>query len=174
MGAKNGKKSGIIVATAFCNLLADGCAPPELRPFLGGAVGHAVKKISKDGEEDARPVCCGEVWRRIVGKALLSTETDALEAHLCPHQLAVNVRSGAEVMPHLARQWMCDFKDDTDRVLIDFDESNAHNTVDRHSFLLRAREIIPGVSRWLEYTYPTDCATIVYYRGRQIESSAGG
>eukprot|EP00973_Karenia_brevis_P022497 3097100-Karenia_brevis.AAC.1 len=77
-------------------------------------------------------------------------------------------------MPHVCRQWMQDFQDDPDRVLADFDESNAHNTVDRHSFLLRAREVIPGLCRWLEFIYPTDCATIVFYRGRTIESKAAG
>jgi hypothetical protein len=107
-------------------------------------------------EEDARPACCGEVWRRIVGKALLNTEAKALEAHLRPHQLAVGVRSGAEVIPHLSRQWMLDFKDDQDRrLLLDFDEANAYNTVDRHTFLSRAREVAPGICRWLESIYPS-------------------
>ena len=176
---KKGMKSGISIVAAFCNLLADGRAPPELRPFFGGANGHAFRKESKPGaeqtdDEDARPVCCGEVWRRVVGKALLATETEALQVHLCPHQLAVNVRSGAEVLPHLARQWMQDFCEDGDRVLVDFDEANAHNTVDRHTFLLRAREIIPGLCRWLEFIYPTNCPTLVFYRGRTIESTAAG
>ena len=77
-------------------------------------------------------------------------------------------------MPHLSRQWFLQHADDQDRVLVDFDESNAHNTVDRHSFLLRAHQVIPGVCRWLEYIYPTSESTYVFYRGREIESKAGG
>ena len=107
-------------------------------------------------------------------KSLLATESSNLESHLYPSQLAVAVKSGAECMPHLARQWMQQHEEDTDRILLDFDESNAHNTVDRHTFLQRAHEIIPGVCRWLEFIYPTDTATFVYYRGRRIESRAGG
>ena len=64
--------------------------------------------------------------------------------------------------------------DDLDRVLVDFDETNAHNTVDRHTFLQRSHQIMPGVCRWLEYIYPTDRATVVIYRGRAIQSRAGG
>jgi len=79
---------------------------------------------------------------------------DNLREHLCPHRLAVGVPSGVEVMPHLARQWMADHKGDGDRILINCDESNAHNEVDRHTFLTRMREIALGMSKWLEYIYP--------------------
>eukprot|EP00973_Karenia_brevis_P058406 8133676-Karenia_brevis.AAC.1 len=75
----------------MCNLLANAQAPNELQAFIGGAMGFAMSKESKEpGRLDARPVCCGEVWRRLVGRALLSTEADALENHLFPFQVAVN------------------------------------------------------------------------------------
>ena len=157
-----------------------------LQPYIGGANGFGLEKDSKAAAaetaeapnnlkcKDVRPVCSGDVWRRVVGKSLLSTESSNLESHFFPYQLAVAVRSGTECMPHLARQWLTQHQGDTDRILVDFDESNAHNTVDRHTFLQRAHQVIPGVSRWLEYIYPTDVATFVFYRGRCIESRAGG
>ena len=46
--------------------------------------------------------------------------------------------------------------------------------VDRHTFLVRMREVAPGLCRWLEFIYPTDVATHVFYRGRIIPSAAGG
>ena len=48
--------------------------------------------------------------------------------------------------------------------MLDTDEGNAHNEVDRHTFLLFAREVAPGICRWLEFIYPTECATLVFYK----------
>ena len=42
-----GSKPGITVINWFCNIFANGDAPDELRPCLGGAVGHAGKNIQK-------------------------------------------------------------------------------------------------------------------------------
>ena len=97
--------------------LSLGQAPKKLRPFIGGASGFAFRKCSKpnaDGvvEEDARPVCSGDVWRRVVGKALFRSEEDTFKEHLQPHQLAVSVKSGAEVMTHLARGWMEKYREE--------------------------------------------------------------
>ena len=77
-------------------------------------------------------------------------------------------------MPHLARAWMAHNANDPGNVLLNFDEGNVHNEVDRHLFLKRMFEVAPGICRWLEFIYPSDRATIVLYRGRVIESRAGG
>ena len=117
-----GDKASIVPLTEFCNLLADGQAPIGVQPFLAGANGFAFQKESKTEQAeameasessltrgstpcqpDARPVCCGEVWRRLVGKAVLDGEKGTLVDYLKPFQLAVAVPCGAEVMPHLAR-----------------------------------------------------------------------
>ena len=121
-----------------------------------------------------RPLCAGESFRRLVGKVLLRSELPALREHLLPYQLAVGVRSGAEVMPHLHRQWQHHHSNDLDRVCLSYDEGNAHNAVDRHVFLTRMREVVPGLSRWLEYIYPTDIATNVFFHGEILQSVAGG
>ncbi len=169
-----GDKQSVPVITAFVNLLANGLAPPELAPYLGGATGTALDKTSKTGEQDARPACSGEFWRRLVSKCLLHTELANLREHLLPHQLAVGIPAGVEVMPHLARKWMAHHSEDLDRILLNYDEGNAHNEVDRHLFLQRMAEVAPGICKWLEYIYPTDRPTIVLYRGRVIDSAAGG
>ena len=126
-------------------MLADGRAPGGLRPYLGGAKGTALAKLNKaTGEEDVRPVCTGEVFRRLVGKALLKIELPVLRTHLLPHQLAVGVPAGAEAMPHLLRQWKRKYTGDTDQLCLSYDQSNAHNVVDRHTFLTRMAEVAPG------------------------------
>ena len=103
----------------------------------------------------------------------VNTELDNLCNYLLPHQLAVGVPSGVEAMSHLARMWIEDSKSDPDKVLLGYDDRNAHNEVDRRTFLPRMWKIAPGMSRWLQYIYPTDQTTIVFYRGRRIESRAG-
>ena len=136
--------------TQLVNLLADGQAPAGLRPYVGGGRGTALQKVSKTGTADVRPLCAGEALRRLVGKVLLRSELPALRAHLLPHQLAVGVSSGAEAMVHLHRQWVQRHSHDADRVCLSYDEGNAHNAVDRHCFLTRMREVVPGLGRWLE------------------------
>ena len=174
-------RPGLRLVAELCNLLADGQAPRALRPFFGGANGFAFRKEAKAnaaGEaaagEDARPVCSGEVWRRVIGKALFRSEESSFKEHLRPHQLAVSVRAGSEVMSHLAREWLQQHCNDPSRVMVDSDESNAHNEVDRHTFLSRMREVCPGVSRWPEFIDPTDCPTMVFYKGHVLDSQAGG
>ena len=144
-------------------------------------LGLALEKDSKPGVQeaaggasDARPACSGDFWRRLTGKVLLNTESARIEEHLYPHQLAVGVRAGAEVMAHASRQFMSDFCDDDDKVLVDSDETNAHNLVDRHTFLNRALEVAPGLCRWLEFICPTADDTLIFYRGRTISSACGG
>ena len=146
-------RPGLDSITKLCNLLANGEAPKQVRPFMGGACGFAFLKEAKfasDGlpqGEDVRPVCSGVVWRRMVSKALYKSEESTFKAHLESHQLAVSVRAGAEVMVHVARSWMAQHSNDPHRILLDMGEGHAHNAVDRHTFLLRASEVAPGLSR---------------------------
>ena len=41
-------------------------------------------------------------------------------------------------------------------------------------FSLHMRQVAPGVSRWLEFIYPTDEATMVFYKQHIIDSRSGG
>lgn len=171
-GGEEGRALPLIAA--LVNFLADGGASAGLRPYLGGAKGTALHKVSKTGGADVRPLCAGEAFGRLVGKVLLRSELPALREHLLPHQLAVGVRSGAEVVPHLYRQWQHHHSNDLDRVCLSYDEGNAHNAVDRHVFRTRMREVVPCLSHWLEYIYPTDVATNVFFHDEIIQCVAGG
>ena len=61
-------------------------------------------------------------------------------------------------MAHAMRQWKGDHVEDDEGLILNVDESNAHNEVDQHTCLTVMREVVPGLSRWLEYviqlTYP--------------------
>ena len=77
-------------------------------------------------------------------------------------------------MPHLLRRWQERYATDPDRLCLTYNQTNAHNVVDRHSFLVRMQEVAPGTSRWLEYIYPTDTPAKVFYRDVVIDSASGG
>lgn len=170
VGGGGDERPAVQLLTSLVNLLSDGRAPSGLRPDLGVARGTALRKVSKSGHPDVRPLCAGEALRRLVGKVLLRSELPALRAHLLPHQLAVGVSCGAETMPHLQQQ----HSGDPDRVCLSYDEGNAHNAVDRRAFLSRMREVVPGLSRWLEFIYPSNTAAKVFFHDTIIDSVAGG
>jgi len=69
---EKGDKPGLPIITQLCNVLADGLAPDELRPYIGGANGFALTKDQKTAAaelaeassngmvasgQDVRPVC---------------------------------------------------------------------------------------------------------------------
>ena len=162
--------------TAPWSLQPAGCreGPRRTEGFHWGSERHRSLQEGESGSDDARPVCSGETIRRIIGNALLATEIENLSSHLLPHQLAVGVPAGVEAMAHVTRQWRDDNANNNAKVLINYDEGNAHYEFDRHPFLVRMREVAPGLCKWLEFIYPTDVATHVFYRGRVIPSAAGG
>ena len=172
---KRGQKPGATVVTELFNLIADGRAPRGIRRWLAGAEGHALGKEGKEPGLDCRPAAAGEALRRGVARALFLTEKGTLRDYLEPSgQLAVGVPAGVEVLPHATRAWLQERQSDPDAVLLCYDEGNAHNEVSRHRFLSRMQELTPGLSRFLEWAYPTDAAAEVVYRGRLIRSEAGG
>ena len=83
----------------------------------------------------------------------------------------MGVPAGAEAMPHPLEGAACLRPD---KVCLSYDQSNARNVVDRHAFLTRVRDIVPGLSRWLEFIYPTDMPAHVFYQDIIIPSASGG
>ena len=77
-------------------------------------------------------------------------------------------------MRHLLRQWKRKYAGDTDQLCLSYDQSNAHNVVDRHTILTRMAEVALGLGRWLEYIYSIDLSTKVFYGDMVTDSCAGG
>ena len=118
IGERPEVRPGAALLASLVNRLADGKASKHMRAYMEGARGEAGEKTSKTGEPDVRPLCCGEALRRLFGKCMLGTEMETLCEHLLPLQLTVGVKSGVEVMAHLARQWGQKCKNDRSRVLL--------------------------------------------------------
>ena len=109
-----------------------------------------IGKDDKPLDEDARPIVVGEFWRRVAGKVALLADKDALTGWLKPGQVAVGVRSGAEVIVHSLRQWWERSRDDERFVLLKKDYSNAFNEAEPNAFLNTACRRMPGCARLAE------------------------
>ena len=92
------------VFVAFVQLLVDGLAPGYLRQWYGGGRLVGVGKDGKPLSEDARPIVCGEAWRRIACKVVLGGCRAELAEDLAPSQVAVGVAAGGETILHSLRQ----------------------------------------------------------------------
>ena len=101
----------------FVQLLVDGRAPLELRPW------------------DARPIVMGTTWRKLCFKTTFLLDKARIQERLAPQQFAVGVRSGAEAMIHATRAWLRSNSHRRDYVLLQRDVSNAFNSVHTHMFL---------------------------------------
>ena len=77
-------------------------------------------------------------------------------------------------MPHVARAWRRRYEDDPDRVCLDFDVSNAYTLRAQRAFLERMQVDFSGLSGWLRWIYRLTDATMVLWRGRQLEIKTGG
>eukprot|EP00959_Pyramimonas_sp_CCMP1952_P070782 1477958-Pyramimonas_sp.AAC.1 len=77
-------------------------------------------------------------------------------------------------MPHLAQQMTQNFERDLDLELVNSDQANEHNEVDRYTFLAHMREVAPGIVQWFEYICPSDVSAMAFDRGRIIDSETGG
>ena len=90
-------------------LLADGQAPPFLRPFFGGGRLVGVGKKDASGnpislETDARPIVLGLTWRKLIFKVSFALDGAGIRERLGDHQLALT-KNGAVIMVHATRAW---------------------------------------------------------------------
>ena len=136
-------------AAGVANILVRGEAPTSVQPWLCGASLVALPK--PDGTH--RPIAVGEVWRRLVGKALLEFSGDDIRAALEPIQVGVGTSGGAEAIVHTLRQWLFRNKSSDDKVVATLDIENAFNTIDRSSCLEAVRRDIPQAAPWADFCY---------------------
>eukprot|EP00973_Karenia_brevis_P033422 4609084-Karenia_brevis.AAC.1 len=90
---------------------------------------------------------------------------------LRPHQVAVGVKAGAEVIVHALRQWWERNRDNSRWVLLKTDYSNAFNEAEPKAFLQVAARRMPGTAKLANWCYAEDVNLV--YHGRLMRSSKG-
>jgi len=102
--------------------------PADARPYVYGA---ALSGLSKPGG-GLRPIAVGEVFSRVVGKAIAHHNKDAFSSFFTQHhQLGVSVPAGAETIVHATRFAL----QQPGSVSLQLDFQNAFNSLSRRLIL---------------------------------------
>ena len=105
-----------------------------------------------------RPIGIGEVFRRIVGKAVMMITKHDVQEAAGPLQTCTGLRSGIEASIHFARKvWD---EEDTEAI-IQVDADNAFNRLNRQVALHNIRELCPSIYRFLFNHYQKPAQLIV-------------
>ena len=118
-----------------------------LRPFL------AARLIPLDKQPGVRPIAIGEVFRRVICKAIMSAiERDVLLA-VTPYQLCVGIPSACEVAVGILGQ---EFQSESCDGILLVDASNAFNAMNRSAALHNIPRICPAAGRAFVNLYQSD------------------
>ena len=80
-------------------------------------------------------------------------DSSQIRARLLPHQLAVGISGGAEILVHSAREWIGHNRTNPGMVLLQKDIKNAFNEVLPDIFLEECRKHAPSSSRFADWCY---------------------
>jgi len=118
----------------------------------------AARLIPLDKNPGVRPIAVGEVFRRIVGKAIMSViERDVVKA-TAPIQLCVGIPAACEVaISSLVRQYS---SEDVDGILL-VDASNAFNSLNRATALHNIPKVCPAAGQAFINMYQADIPLFV-------------
>ena len=110
----------------------------------------ACRLIPRNKCPGVRPIGIGEVLRRIIGKAIMRTIKQDLQAAVGSLQLCADQDAGCEAAVHVMSSI---FSEDNTEAMLFVDASNAFNSLNRQVTLLNSEAICPSLSRVLVNTY---------------------
>ena len=151
------------LARAAKRLCTEAIEPRDLRSFL------AARLIPLDKQPGVRPIAIGEVFRRVIGKVVMSVIERDVAAVTAPHQLCVGVPSACEVGVQ-ALTGLYD-RETTQGILL-VDASNAFNSLNRAAALHNIPRICPAAGRIFINTYQADIP--LYLNGGEVIYSREG
>ena len=129
--------------TSLVNLFLSGQALKEFGPFMSSA--SLVPLLKKDGKS-IRPIAVGEVFRRLISKCCLKSVSSEATKYLKPIQLGVGVPNGTEAILHSFNRIINEessLEGPSDKVMAFVDFSNAFNSVDRETFIMKSTTYFP-------------------------------
>lgn len=155
--------------TDFVNMLANGCAPTFLKPFIAGGSSIALKK----GQDGVRPLCSGDPIRRLVAKCFCLGGKDEINEVFQGKNYGVGCPGGVEVVAHSLRNTLELLGvPGTTKALLKIDFKNAFNMVDRNALIDSSCELFPGMSRWTYWCYDQP-SLLLYAHEHELESRCG-
>ena len=136
--------------TGVINLLCAGKVPPNVIPYLCGAL--LLPCLTKNG--GLRPIAVGEVLRRLTSKCVTRAVLPEAINILSPLQVAVGLPGVCEAIVHSVVDVLEDHTIPPDHkhiLMVDF--SNAFNCVSRKAIFDEVRSHIPSITAWMECSY---------------------
>jgi hypothetical protein len=140
-GALPGETGGKILC-AVAQRFIDGDIPASVMPPFAAAQVLATPKSSGG----AQPITIGATTRRAILKALFRKVTPVAAEYLVPHQLAVGIKSGFDVVAHDVRAAIEKYGHDDGRVLLRIEAENAFNKVSCAAMLGGVLTHVPGMA----------------------------
>ena len=111
---------------SICSTIAAGSISPTVAALLGTS---RLEAFTKD-PAGVRPIAIGEVFYRLIGRAVFRQLRSTFAEHLAPYQLAVGVSGGTEVV---TRGLEVALQVHPDWALLQVDIRNAFNSVNRET-----------------------------------------
>ncbi len=133
----------------FINFIASGKPNLIIGPYFSSARLIALPK--KD--DGIRPIAVGNVWRRLISKAVLIPFIEQAKKSIEPHQLGVGVRGGAEKISHAIRVITSMYKNDSDFGILQLDFKNAFNKVSRAKIIEIVKNNYPKFYHFVSLCY---------------------
>ena len=128
----------------------------------------ACRLIALDKCPGVRPIGIGEIVRRIIGKAIVTTITEDIQEAAGPLQVCAGHISGCEAAVHAMRQV---YESQQTEAVILVDASNAFNALNRNAALRNIQHLCPSLSKILINTYRDD--TQLFIDGSTLYSQEG-
>jgi len=176
-----GANVGFELAIFFTLLVEDELGQDITEAAFSARLLAVIKSMAGVTEENlssvpVRPIACGEIFRRLAGKIMLSRVSDEAATYLCTRkQLGVGVKGGIEAITHavqkLIRAYLSDPITHARKVYVKADLRNAYNIFLREKMLQAARARVPGILPYLSTAYTK--RTTLHFGSEEIFSESG-
>ena len=110
----------------------------------------ACRVVPLDKIPGLRPVCLGEVLRRIAGKVVVTHTRTAIVTSVGTLQVCAGQEAGCESIMHAMHPI---YEDETCEAALLVDASNAFNSINRNFFLHNVTIICPAISMYVKNCY---------------------
>ena len=148
---------------SVCSDLRNGRFSAAIKPIFCSSVGTAIPKTATTN----RPVCSGDVFRRIVSSDLAVSYRDQLSAAAGDFQTGAGARDGCEKICHTVQACL-----DAGITCIELDISNAFSTRSRISIMktLKANSDLSDLLRFFHFTYSTPSRVMFMQNGKVVHT----
>lgn len=137
------------MARKLCSKVTD---PNHLKAYV------ACRLLPLDKKPGVRPVGIGEVWRRLIGKAIMAVTNNDVIAATAPIQVCAGLSGGVEAAVHAVRKV---YDDSSTEAILLVDADNAFNRLNRTAALHNVQQLCPEIAQYIINTYRQPARLIV-------------